>query len=432
MADSYLPDRAVRYACACRNHFPIIRVIQDETMLLSVKEVRLMKKLIRSVLITVWLGICLTAGARAENDLTEIRCGEWRFSTKIPAGWNASPVSFDDPERDDFLGGGFILTSDEQELPQVWIVRRDHFFNVGLYLDDYFYSYMGSYGIGRFEAEDSRSYQLGGRTLYGASAIFYDDHDEEACRELRLIPVSNNCGTEFVARYTAQDEETVLSLLDTVIRYYQTDAEPEREEAKILPASQSSPEPDLQDSGYLLRVEDADKIETEGYFTAALYATDHYSEADVRAMRPGDTILIQDLVLTIDDIDPKGVNDDGSWYEVDLIAVEHAIQNEYYSFTLEQTDDGYVAYFGNDNHSASRVGEVRIPVPSSNKVPYYNVWEYEETLYTDDLLGSIKEDPAMFGFGWTEYNHSCQFKDGHLIRVDTWDYPYGPDDPFMP
>lgn len=150
-------------------------------------------------------------------------------------------------------------------------------------------------------------------------------------------------------------------------------------------------------------------------------------------MQPGNTILIQDLVLTIVDIDPRGVNEDGSWYEVDLIAAEHAIKDEYYSFTLEQVDDGYVAYFGNDNHSASRVGEVRIQVPSSEPVAYYcyDVSDDDYILYSDDLLGKLNEDPAMFGFGWNEYNHSCRFKDGQLVRVDTWDYPYGPDDSFM-
>ena len=389
-----------------------------------------MKKLVWYLLITISLCICLSSGGLAEEDLTEIRCNEWHFSTRIPAGWNAALFSCDDPEMDAFFGGGFILTSEGQELPEVQIARRNHFFNVGLYLQDYFYSYMWTYGIGQFEAEGCRSYQLGGRTLYGASAVFFDDNDEEAFWELRLIPVSNDCGTEFVARYTAQDEERILSLLDTVIRYYRTDEEPAQKEARFVPRAHSASPPDLQDNSYLLRVEDADRIESDGYFTAALCRTDYYSAEDVRAMQPGDTILIQDLVLTITDMDPRGVNDDGSWYEVDLIAVEHAIKDQYYSFTLEQTGDDYVAYFGNDNHSASRIGEVRIQVPSSNKVAYYSVL-YDYTLYTDDLLGEVKEDPAMFGFGWNEYNHSCNFRNGQLVSVDTWDYPYGPDDPFM-
>ena len=352
----------------------------------------MMKKLIGCLLVTVLLCVCLAAAAFAEEGLSEIRCDEWHFSTRIPAGWNASMFSFDDPETDDFLGGGFTLTSGGQDLPQVWIVRRDHFFNVGLYLQNSFYYYLWDYGIGQFDTEGCKSYHLGGRTLYGASAI----------------------------------EET--QNID-----YQTDEAPVPEEPRFLPSGHPSAAPDLQDSEYLLRVEDADKIETDGYFTAALYKQDCYSEADVRAMQPGDTILIQDLVLTIVDIDPRGVNEDGSWYEVDLIAAEHAIKDEYYSFTLEQVDDGYVAYFGNDNHSASRVGEVRIQVPSSESVAYYcyDVSDDDYILYSDDLLGKLNEDPAMFGFGWNEYNHSCRFKDGQLVRIDTWDYPYGPDDSFM-
>ena len=100
--------------------------------------------------------------------------------------------------------------------------------------------------------------------------------------------------------------------------------------------------------------------------------------------------------------------------------------------TLEQAGDAYVAYFGNDNYSASRVGAVRIPFSVPDKVVYYHVFDDEYTLYSEDLLNSLGKDPVMFGFGWTEYNHTAHFQDGHLVRVETWSYPYDPEDIFVP
>ena len=395
-----------------------------------------MKKLICFLPVLIWLFVCLSAGVFAEeeplrDDLKEIRCAEWRFSTRIPTGWNVYPFSSYDPEEyEAFIGGGFILSpGGKDDMPQIRIARRNHFDNVGFYLTSCFYYYLWKCSV--FDTEDCTSYKLGGRTMYGVSAVIYGDHDEELFRELRLIPVSDNQGTEFVARYTKEDEESVLSLLDTVIRCYQPEDPPPQPEARFLPRSHTGDaELNLQNGKYLLRVEDADQIETEGYFTAVLCQTDVYSSEDVHAMQPGDTILIRDRVLTIVSIEPNGMDDDGSWYEVNLSAVEHAIKDQYYRFTLERSGNDYVAYFGNDNHSASRVSEVRIQVPQPNRIRLYNVFEYEYTLISDDLLGNL-QDPAMFGFGWTEYSHSCEFRDGQLVRVESWDYPFGPEDPFM-
>ena len=226
----------------------------------------------------------------------------------------------------------------------------------------------------------------------------------------------------------------VFALLDTVVRYYLPDEEPEKLEAKFLPDGHTG-EPDLQNGGFLLRVENADRIETDGYFTAVLYKPDYYSPEDVRAMKPGDTILIMDRILTITGIEPNGVLDDDNWYEAELCAVGQALTEESFDFTLMLTEDGsaFWPYFGNDNHAASRVGEVRISVPQPESVvELYNDSEEEPEQLSADLLGSFDGDPAMLGIGWNEYNHRCFFRDGSLIRVETWSYPYSPEDPFTP
>ena len=177
---------------------------------------------------------------------------------------------------------------------------------------------------------------------------------------------------------------------------------------------------------------DADRIKSDGYFTAALYKPDYYSSEAVHAMKPGDTILIMDRVLRITGIDPRE-EDDGSWYEADLFAEDAALEKLHYSFTLTQTEDGeqYWPYFGEDNHSASRIGEVRIQVPQPGPVEYCEDEEAGVYMISDDLLGSIEGDPALFGLGWNEYTHRCTFADGNLIWVGTWPYPVNPEDIFV-
>ena len=376
--------------------------------------------------------ILLPGSAPAETGLAEVRCDPFQFSTRIPAGWHADPYIYTDDELDRTIAGGILLTADGPENPpQIRILRRNFFHNVQLYLTSYYwqdlYQYDGS------DSQTCRSFRIGGKTLYGTYAVVYNEQNEEQFREIRLIPVSNHPDTEFIAQFRRESEESVMALLDTVIRYYQPDEAPQKQEAMFLPASRSGlPEPDLQDHTYLLRVEDTDRIEKEGYFTAALYQRDQYTAEDLHAMKPGDTILIMDRVLTITGLEPNGINDDGSWYEVDLFAVDHSIFDESFRFTFEQAGDAYVAYFGNDNYSASRVGAVRIPFSVPDKVVYYHVFDDEYTLYSEDLLNSLGKDPVMFGFGWTEYNHSAHFQDGHLVRVETWSYPYDPEDIFVP
>lgn len=387
-----------------------------------------MKKL-ACLLLSVLMCVCLAA-VSAEEELTEVRCDEWRFTVRIPAGLNAYPESGENWNTDEIVGGGLVLSpGGNEDLPRIKIMRRNRFFCVSDYLGIHLWPWLEQYGD--CDMEGSRTYVFGGKTLYGSLAVVLGENDEEFFRELRLIPVSDDSGTEFIARYTAETESSVFSLLDTVIRYYQPDEAPETPEPKFLPEGHSG-EPDLQNGTYLLRVEDTDRIEADGYFTAALYLPDYFTAEDVCAMRPGDTVLIMDRVLTITDIEPNGIEDDGSWYEAELIAVDRFLTEKTYCFTLMRDGNRFWPYFGNDNHSASRIGEVRVRVPQADPVEYYSDSEDGLTLLSGDLLGNPGSDPAMFGFGWNEYTHRCYLKDGCLIRVETWDYPYSPEDPLIP
>ena len=387
-----------------------------------------MKRLLCLLAVSATLCACLPA-ALAADELKEVRCDEWHFSIRVPPEVQVHPVSAEDWDTDSVIAGGLNLTAGaEDDLPWVRVIRRSRIYDAETYLGISFQVYLDQYGEN--EQGECTVYSFGGRTLYGNTGIVYGEQEEELFREIRLIPVSDDRGTEFAARYTAETEAEVFLLLDTVIRYYRPDEEPEKAEADFLPAGHSG-EPDLENGEFLFRVEDADKIESDGYFTAVLYLPDYYSSDDVRAMRPGDTILIMDRTLTITDIEPWE-GDDGSWHEAELYAADETLTEEHFCFTLTLTEDGtaYRPYFGEDNYSASRVGTVRVRIPQTDPVEYVYETEDGPELITEDLLNGIEVDPALAVIGWNEYTHRCCFSDGRLVRVETWAYPHSPEDVF--
>lgn len=388
-----------------------------------------MKRLLCLLIISATLCACLQAACAAEEELKDVRCDERRFSIRIPGEINVYSVSCTDWYDDSVIAGGLTLSAGaEDDLPRIQVIRRSRIYDAGTYLGISFQVYLDQYGEN--EPGECTVYSFGGRTLYGNTGTVYGEQGEELFREIRLIPVSDNRGTEFAARYTAETEAAAFSLLDTVIRYYRPDEEPQRAAADFLPAGHSG-KPDTENGSFLFRTEDADKIESDGYFTAVLYLPDFYPAGEVRAMRPGDTILIMDRILTITGIDLRE-EDDGSLYEAELYAADDTLTEESFRFTLLPTEDGtaYWPYFGEDNHSASRAGTVRIRVPQPEPVEYVYNSEEGTVLISDDLLDSLGDIPVLSFIDWNEYTHRCCFRDGRLVRVETWAYPHSPEDVF--
>ena len=207
-----------------------------------------MKRLLCLMAVSAMLCACLPAAA-AEEELKDVRCDEWHFSIRIPGKVHAYPVSVEDLNTDSVIAGGLNLTAGaEDDLPGIRVIRRSRIYDAETYLGISFQAYLDQYGEN--EQGECTVYSFGGRTLYGNTGIVYGEQEEELFREIRLIPVSDDRGTEFAARYTAETEAEVFLLLDTVIRYYRPDEEPEKAEADFLPAGHSG-EPDLENGEFL-------------------------------------------------------------------------------------------------------------------------------------------------------------------------------------
>ena len=379
---------------------------------------------------TVWLTMiilllgCLSAYAGGTEELTEVRCNEWHFSVRIPAGMKTTAYDYEDPEYEKTTGGGLAVSSEGPEgMPKLWILRRDHAFNNPFnYLTDFCYQYYN--GLDElFDGNGYGLYEYGGITLRGSGCRFFGDNDEILFMEYRFIPYRDDRGTEFVLRYTAENEDAAYSLLDTVIRNYMPDEEPEQGEAKYLPIRE---EPDLQNGTYRVSFEDVDRIGTEGYFTAVLYTTDYYSTEDVRSMKQGDTLRINDRTCRLTQIDEW---EEG--YESGFCLKENANEQSFWgmSFIPSESRDGYIVYIMDDWYSVSRVGSIR--VDAALPVEYYDVPGGEKPELKDENMLS-GESGIITLTELTPYNTTCELKNGRLIRVYSENYPVGPVDPFVP
>ena len=383
-----------------------------------------MKKAIAWMATVILILGCLPVYAAEAEEPAEVRCDEWHFSVRIPSGMRAAAYDYEDPEFEKTTGGGLAVSGDESDgLPKLWILRRDHAFNnPANYLTESCWQYYNSLD-GLFEEIGYGLYEYGGITLLGSGCRFTGDNDEVLFEEYRFIPYRDDRGTEFVLRCTPENKEAACSLLDTVVRNYTPYEEPEQEEAKYIPIRE---EPDLQNGTFRVSFEDVDRIETDGYFTAVLYTTDYYRSEDVRSMKPGDTLRINDRTCTLTDIDEPE-----EMYEAGILLEETAMEQSFWgmSFIPDESGDRYILYIMDDWYSVSRIASVR--VDAAEPVEYYDVPGGEDPELRD---GNILSDNSgiLTLTELTPYNTTCELKDGRLIRIYSGSYPVGPVDSFVP
>ena len=384
-----------------------------------------MKRIAAWAVVMLLLLVCAYAYAEGTENLVEIRCEEWHFSVRIPSGMKAVPYDCEDEEYEKTIGGGLAVSAGgEDAMPRLWILRRDHAFNnPAYYLTGFFWEYLNETSEEIYDDIGYGLFRYGGITLRGSGARFLGDEDEELYTEYRFIPCRDDRGTEFVLHCTAETEQEAFSLLDTVIRNYLPDEEPQKAEARYTPVRQ---ETDPESGTFRVSFEDVDMIETEGYFTAVLYTTDVYTAEDVFSMKPGDTLQINGRVFTLSDID----NSDPE-YEVDVSTEESTREQSLWGFIFEKalSGDGYNLYVMDDWHSLSRVASVK--VDASLPVAYYSVPGGDDPeLMDENMLDNESGILALTQL--TPYNTTCTMENGKLVRIDAASYPVGPVDPFVP
>ena len=187
--------------------------------------------------------------------------------------------------------------------------------------------------------------------------------------------------------------------------------------AEIRPVDTWHNDVDLKNGSFCLWIRDADKIISEGWFTAGLYLEDRYNTKQIESMAPGDTVLVNGDVWTVREVE---------FHPAD----EFVTSDSYEIFTVEE-NDGYILFVRvdetyclcriNDWIPVSPVGDVRIMLPLPDKFEYYND-VLADPLDMDGLLDELERG----GDSFVPYNTWCVFENGQLVQITHHDYPAGP------
>ena len=171
--------------------------------------------------------------------------------------------------------------------------------------------------------------------------------------------------------------------------------------AEIRPQDINHLEIDLTDGTFYLGVKDADRIIDGGWFTASLYVPDHYDAAQIEAMAPGDTVLVNGQAWTIREVVPHGADEPGL---VDTYEIYTEEENDGYIVFIHETDGCYVCQI-NDWAPVTPVGDVRVMLPLPDKFEYYS-GEDTEPRGMDALVNDLEEYGRLsFASGWSSIHN---------------------------
>ena len=181
---------------------------------------------------------------------------------------------------------------------------------------------------------------------------------------------------------------------------------------------------DLGNGEFCLTIMNADRIEKNGFFTAVLYQEDRYDGDQIRSLAPGDAVYANDEKWTVQ----KVVIHSGG---------ESPDEPAAYEIYTEEELDGYLAFEPrrdatfvaviNDWNPVVLLGSVQVWLPLPDDFAFVTVTAGEENEPTG--ADAFVDYLNMFGQeSFTAYNTTCAFKDGMLVRVTNFSYPYGPEE----
>ena len=174
---------------------------------------------------------------------------------------------------------------------------------------------------------------------------------------------------------------------------------------------------------FRLSFRSTDRIGNGGYFIAVLYLQDHYDAKQIRTLKPGNRILVNDRSWTVKEIIPHTDPDSPGSVTAFEICPEEAFDGY---IVFESCKDGSFIAVVNDWVPVTSVGfaKVLLPLPDSFRYIPMISGEEEMPLSAEEFLNSLQADENPFN----AYNTSGFFEDGQLISVTHASYPNGPDD----
>ena len=199
---------------------------------------------------------------------------------------------------------------------------------------------------------------------------------------------------------------------------------------------------DLQNGSFCLEVEDMDRIDRSGYFTAVLYLEDLYEAEQIEGMKKGDRVWVNGTWFTVGEI---ALHEEEAYWDGDNAEQpkegEPAVQITYeimlpedavYEYIVfQKAENGYYYAVVDDWNPVSLVTRIKVMLPLPDKFVYKEMsgGGAEEDLFgaedfLDLLRGAGEEEGTSF---FSPYNTYVRFEDGMMTEIESYSYPYGPE-----
>ena len=200
-------------------------------------------------------------------------------------------------------------------------------------------------------------------------------------------------------------------------------SEPESSpEADVMPIPADPECIDLENGSFKARLEDLDRID-EGWFTVALYKVDEYDPEQIRNLKPGDTLLVNGEIYTVEEVSSRDIG----WIGEEDIVWDVVTEEECWGglWFREYGQDTFAAYL-DDWVPCTYAGSVKVTLPLPEKFELYAVpgGEDPEVYKAEEFLEKLREGDWSI---YNEYNTSAAFEDGELVWIWRSGYPHGPD-----
>ena len=191
--------------------------------------------------------------------------------------------------------------------------------------------------------------------------------------------------------------------------------------ADVKPIPMDPDSIDLGNGTFWARLEDLDRID-EGWFTVMLYETDEYDPEQIMNLKPGDTLLVNGEIYTVEDIGSRDIG----WIGEEDIVWEIVTEEECWGglWFRQYGQDTFAAYL-DDWIPCTFIGSVKVTLPLPEQFELYAVPGGEDpVVYTaDEFTEILREDDWSI---YNEYNTTAKFEDGKLVRIRRSGYPHGP------
>ena len=368
-----------------------------------------MKRIFGLLLTLLILCGCLFSIASADEELLKkVYCDEQGFSVIIPADKSAYfeedlglRVSVEEP--------GYV--------PYLAVYRREAKLNDPVnFLNNVYREYMENQYNNNVGTNPCKEVEIGGKTLY--SANYHYEVNGNKLVVTKMIEVRDDGDVEYLAKYLEGESDESFALLDTVVRYYQTEdgssaaagnkasPAPVSQKEILRPLSIAGAKVSTKDDAYWAEVKDTDKLISGGYFTLGLYLTDEYPAAEVNALQPGDRVEVNGDVYTIDKI----------WfYETGEVEI---IPREAFSGDIVFDRDGDTFLVMVDDWIASSfLADYKVMMPLPNDFSYVlmsggeNVVLYDQDSFVQLMIRSYPA-PVL-----SQYNTMVSFSAGLLMNI---------------